>query len=222
MNRLLALAASTIVSITFSSASAQEASAIARDSRLDGEWRGLATKSSVNAQLALSLFHDGSYVRRMVIVNEFGWTAETNILNIAPVTRSGNELTYGQAMSMRMTVTGSSLTTRYGKDSIVLWRLGGAASDSSLLGRWQGETAAGEEVIEEFTPDGQLLVMITVARDAGHFIVASDAIEWRQQIPREGKRKEKFKLDGQKLRLFVDTGRRPVELSRTPVQPPPG
>lgn len=221
MNRLLTLAASTFVTVSFSSASAQESAATERDGRLDGEWRGQAVKSSLNTQLALSLFRDGSYVRRVVVVTEFAWTAEPNILHIAQVTRKKNVLEYGQAMSVRMTVTPSALTTRYGSDSIVLYRLGAPEADSSLIGRWQGESASGEEVIEEFAPDGQLLVMVTVARDAGRFSVAPDEIEWRQQIPSEGKRKEKFRIEGPKLKLFVDTGRAPVELIRGPVQPPP-
>jgi hypothetical protein len=139
---------------------------LARDNRLDGEWRGFAAKSSLNTQLALSLFNDGSYVRRMVIVTEFAWTAEPNILNIAPVIRRRNDLDYGQAMSMAMRITESSLMTRFGKDSIILYRLGPSAPDLSLIGRWQGETAAGEEVVEEFAPDGQLLMMVTGARHA--------------------------------------------------------
>jgi hypothetical protein len=119
-----------------------------------------------------------------------------------------------------MSVTSTTLTTRFGNDSIVLYRLGGAATDSSIIGRWQGENANGEEVVEEFAPNGQLLVMVTVARDAGQFAVVSrDEIEWRQQIPSEGKRREKFRIDGTKLKLFVDTGRLPVELARGPIQP---
>jgi len=221
MNHLLTLAASTIVLI--SSASAQESAATAsvRDNHLDGEWRGAAVQSSLNTQLALSLFSDGSYVRRMVITTEFAWTAEPNVLNIASITRKGADVVYGQAMTVRMSVTPVSLTTRYGSDSIVLYRLGGGPNDSTVVGRWQGESAAGEEVIEEFAPDGQLVVMVTVARDAGRFNVLSDEIEWRQQIPAEGKRKEKFRMNGGALQLFVDTGKAPVELTRGPIQPPP-
>ena len=177
MNRLLTLALSTIVTVSFSPAVAQESSAAARDARLDGEWRGPAAKPPLNTQLALSLFRDGSYVRRLAIVTEFAWTAEPGVLNIAPVTRKGAEVQYGRAMAVRMRANAISLTTRYGDDSIVLYRLGAPVEDSSLIGRWQGENAAGEEVIEEFAPDGQLLVMVTVARDAGQFDVSADEIE---------------------------------------------
>ncbi|HUQ48480.1 MAG TPA: hypothetical protein VM053_09585 [Gemmatimonadaceae bacterium] len=220
MNRLLTLAVSTIAAVSFSSASAQTPVAAVRDSRLDGEWRGLAVQSSLNTQLALSLFKDGLYVRRMVIVTEFAWTAEPKILNIAPIVRKGNDIEYGQAMSVRMSVNAISLTTRYGKDSIVLYRLGPPGEDSSLIGRWQGESETGEEVVEEFAPDGQLLVMVTIARDAGRFNVLPDEIEWRREIPTEGKRREKFRMNGATLQLFVDLGRAPVELTRGPVQPP--
>jgi hypothetical protein len=66
-----------------------------------------------------------------------------------------------------------------------------------------------------------LLVMVTVARDAGRFNVLGDDIEWQQQIPTEGRRKEKFRMNGDTLQLFVDTGKAPLALTRGPVQPPP-
>jgi len=220
MNRFLTHSAAIIVLLLAASASGQEAAGVDHDAGLIGEWRGAAVKSSLNTQLALSLFRDGSYVRRMVIVTEFAWTAEPHILNIAQVTRKGTDIEYGQAMAVRMTVTATSLTTRFGNDSIVLYRLGAQTSDTSVVGRWQGENAAGEEVIEEFAPDGQLLVMVTVARDAGRFSIGQDEIEWQQQIPSEGKRKEKFRIEGRRLKLFVDTGGAPVVLTLGPVQPP--
>jgi hypothetical protein len=221
MTRFLTLAVSTIVLVSMAPAHAQESAAAARGSHLDGEWRGPAAQSSLNTQLALSLFKDGSYVRRMVIVTEFAWTAEPKVLNLAPITRKGNDFEYGRAMAVRMTVTPTSLTTRFGNDSIALYRLGPAINDSSLIGRWQGESASGEEVVQEFAPDGMLLVMVTVARDAGRFNVLGDDIEWQQQIPTEGRRKEKFRMNGDTLQLFVDTGKAPLALTRGPVQPPP-
>jgi hypothetical protein len=220
ITRLLQVLAASTILIVSSAAFCQAASPSGRDSHLDGEWRGLAAQSSLKTQLALSLFRDGSYVRRMVIVNEYVWTAEPNRLNIAPVIRKENDVDYGKTIAMEMRIDGSSFMTRVGKDSIVLYRLGPATSDSSIIGRWSGETAAGEEVIEEFAPDGQLLIMVTLARDAGHFVVAKDAIQWRQQIPDDRKSSSRFKMDGVKLKLYADSGGPPVELIRAPVQIP--
>lgn len=232
MSRLLRSAATIVVSIAAASASGQDAAVAAHDGGIMGEWRGAMGQSSPTSQLALSMFRDGSYVRRVVTVTEFAWTSEPHLLNFAEVTRKGNDLQYGRAMAVRMTVNAISLTTIYGNDSIVLYRLGGTTSDSSVIGRWQGENANGEEVIEEFAPDGQLLVMVTVARDLGHYsLVAKDEIEWLQQVPTEGKHRDKFKLQGNKLKLFVEPGpnedfrgypyptRKTVELFRGPIQP---
>src|SRR4051812_34299119 len=123
MNRLFRNAARIVVSVLTASASAQQAGSTSHENGLIGEWRGAAVQSSVNTQLALSLFNDGSYVRRIAMVNEFAWTSEPHLLNIAEVIHKGNDVQYGRAMAVRMSVTATSLTTRYGNDSIVLYRL---------------------------------------------------------------------------------------------------
>ncbi|HXV17377.1 MAG TPA: hypothetical protein VD758_11400 [Gemmatimonadaceae bacterium] len=164
-------------------------------------------------------------------VSEFAWASGPHGLNISPITRNGNDIVLGRTMVLGITVTPVSLTTHYGNDSVVLYRLGGGISDSSLIGRWQKENANGEEVIEEFAPDGKLFVMVTVTREAGRFSLTSHGeIEWLQQIPPKGKHRQKFKLDGNKLKLFVEPDgdfrgypwpeRETIELARGPIQPP--
>jgi hypothetical protein len=223
-------AAALIISVACASASAQEARSAAREADLIGEWRGVLVKTPLDTQLALSMFRDGSYVRRTVKVSEFAWASEPRAVNITPIMRNGNDIVLGRATVVRMTVTPMSLTTRSGNDSVVLYRLGESASDSSLVGRWLGENAKGEEVIEEFAPDGKLLVMVTITRDAGRFSLTSHGeIEWLQQIPPEGKQRQKFKLEGNKLKLFTEPDedfrgypwptRQTMELTRGPIQP---
>lgn len=216
MNRLLPLAGSIAIAVSLSGASSQEAPAISRgDRQLSGEWQGEVSASGALARMNLSLYEDGTYVKRVVFVNEFGWTAEGSTLFIAPIARSGDSILYGRAMPMEMKLADSSLVTRSGRDSLKLRRATWAVEQSPLLGRWQGQTEFGEELTEDFTADGKLVVTITLAHEAGRYSVDHGVIEWWEQIPNPGRRHEKFEIDGDKLKVFVTPKLPPMELFRT-------
>ena len=89
-----------------------------------------------------------------------------------------------------------------------------AVEQSPLLGRWQGQTEFGEELTEDFTADGRLVVSITLTHEAGRYSVNQDVIEWWEQIPNPGKRHEKFRIEGGKLKVFVAPKLPPLELTR--------
>lgn len=215
MSRLLPLASSIVLALSASGASSQQAPANARDKQIAGEWEGNVSALGATARMTLNLFNDGTYVKRVVFVNEYGWTAVGNTLLIAPSVRYGDSLLFAKAMSMDMKVTDSSLITKSGKDSLKLRRFTYPVAQSPLLGRWQGQTEFGEELTEDFTADGRLIVSITLTHEAGRYSVDKGNIEWWQQIPESRKRREKFEIDGDKLKVFLGPKVPALELTRS-------
>lgn len=218
MPRLFPFVSSIALAGSLSAASSQEAPAVARERQIAGEWQGEVSTSGAVARMTLSLFNDGTYVKRVVFVNEFGWTAEGMTLRIAPSVRNGDSLLFAPAMSMQMKLTDSLLVTRSGRDSLRLHRVTYPVAQSPLLGRWQGQTEFGEELTEDFTADGRLIVSITLTHEAGRYSVDHGVIEWWQQIPNPGRRHEKFLLQDGKLKVFVGARLPPIELTRAPDQ----
>jgi hypothetical protein len=215
MSRLLPLASAIALAVSLSAASSQETRTVSRDQQIIGEWQGDVNSNGATARMTLILFRDGTYVKRIVFVNEYGWTAEGNTLLIAPSVRYGDSLLFAKAMSMQIRVSDSSLITKSGKDSLKLHRYTYKVDQSPLLGRWQGQTDFGEELTEDFTADGRLIVSITLTHEAGRYSINKDVIEWWQQIPTPNKRREKFAIDGNKLKVYLVGKIPPIELTRT-------
>ena len=218
MNRLLPFACAAALSLTLSGASSQEAPAAAHEGTIAGEWHGEMNNGGLAMRLTLNLYEDGTYVKRVVFVHEYGWTAEGSTLHLAQLVRNGDAVAYASPMLLDMRVNDSSLVTKSGKDSLSLRRVTYPVAQSPLLGRWQGETDLGEELLEDFTQDGQLVVTITLRREAGRYSVGRDEINWWEQIPDPNKRKEKFSLEGDKLKFFVTPKLPAIELHRAQEQ----
>jgi hypothetical protein len=203
------------LAVSLSAASSQEARAPSREQLITGEWQGNVSTNTGTARMTLQLYRDGTYVKRIVFVNEYGWTAEGNTLIIAPSMRYGDSTLFAKAMTMQMRLTDSSLVTKSGKDSLALHRFTYKVDQSPLLGRWQGQTEFGEELTEDFTADGRLIVSITLTHEAGRYSISKDVIDWWQQIPTPGKRRERFQVDGDKLKMFLSGNLPPIELTRS-------
>lgn len=215
MSSLLPFASAFALAVTLSAASSQEVRTVAREQVMVGEWQGDIATDGAAARMTLFLFRDGTYVKRLVFVNEFGWTTEgNNTLLIAPSFRSGDSLLYAKAMSMQMRLSDSSLVMKSGKDSLKLSRYTYKDDQFPLVGRWQGQTEFGEELTEDFTADGRLIASITLTHEAGRYSVNKNMIEWWQQIPTPKKRREKFEVDGNTLKVFPVGNVVPIKLTR--------
>ena len=168
--------------------------------------------------MTLSLFRDGTYVKRVVLFNEFGWAADDSTLLIARPETRAKKVTFGLPMLMHMTVTDSSLVVRSGNDSLRFRRFTRFNPQTPLVGRWHGESDLGEELTEDFVPDGRLFVSVTVTREAGMYSVKHGAIEWEVQLPNSAMHRDKFRIDGNKLRIFLASEQKPVVWERSPIQ----
>jgi hypothetical protein len=168
--------------------------------------------------MMLSLFTDGTYVKRVVLVNEFGWTADDTILMIARSQVQAKKVTFGPPMSTRMTVSDSFLVVKSANESLTLRRLTRFDPKAPLVGRWHGESDLGEELTEDFLADGRLVVGVTLTREAGMYSVKRGAIEWEVQLPNSETRRERFRIEGNRLTIFGNSQQKPIVWERSPIQ----
>lgn len=218
MTRLLPIAVPIAMVMSLSAASSQETADAAAERQLTGEWQVNVNTNGALARMTLSLYRDGTYVKRVVMVNEFGWSATDTTLLIAPSEKKGTKVTFGPPMLMQISVTDTSLVARSHDDSLKFRRFTRVNPQSPLVGRWHGESDLGEELIEDFAPDGSLSVGVTITREAGMYSVKGGAIEWEVQLPNSAMRRERFRIDGDKLRIFGNPGAGPTIWERSPFQ----
>jgi len=189
----------------------------ASDPNLVGRWTGESVYGGASTSMTLDLFKNGMYARRIVAATELGWSASGDTLIIAPlISRSGGESTYGKASAVLARITGDQMIQSAGAKSITLKRVTWPVANSRILGRWEGQGDLNEEVIQDFTADGRLIITITVSREAGRWALDDDEIRWETQIPEPGRKKSKFRLQEGKLILYFARDLPPIELTREP------
>jgi hypothetical protein len=167
--------------------------------------------------MTLELFKNGTYARRIVAASELGWSASGDTLLIAPlIARVDNEVTYGKAAAVLVKITGDQMVQSAGSKSLNLKRVTSPVASAPMLGRWEGQGDLNEEVIQDFTVDGRLIVTVTVSREAGRWSATDQEIRWEMQIPEPGRRRSKFKLQKGKLLLYIARDLPPIEMTREP------
>jgi hypothetical protein len=193
----------------------------ARDQALLGQWKGDTAAGRSIGTLTLNLFPNGTYSRTVSTSAAFGWTLEGDMLILAPVTGIvQGEITYGNVSALKVRFDGDSLIASHMGKYIVMHRVTSPVKDAPLLGRWMGDSDLNETITQDFTVDGQLIVTATISQDAGRYTIGKDEIEFEEQIPKPGKRRNVYELKGDKLLLFVNRRLPPLELTRIPLEVP--
>ena len=184
---------------------------------LIGKWTTESGDAGARTQINLEFFANGTYANRLVIINEFGWTQQGNLLLLAPLV--GNEranAVYGKASVLQMKLDGDNLTISDKEQTINLKRVTVPINEAAILGRWEGKSAANEGVVQDFLSDGRLIISITMLGEAGRFSADSKNIQFEEQIPDPGKRKRRFRIENDKLTLFLKPNA-PTQLTRARV-----
>jgi hypothetical protein len=180
-----------------------------------GKWIGDTFAAGTATSMTLELFPNGTYARKIVSSTEFGWTREGDILMIAPaLSRVDQQVNYGKAAAVRMNVSKDELILSSGRNSITMKRVTWPVEGAMLLGRWEGRSDLNEDVTQDFTADGRLIVTVTVSREAGRYAVEDGFIRFEEQIPFPGKKKSKFRMENGKLILYFAPQLPPIELAR--------
>jgi hypothetical protein len=187
------------------------------DEDIVGRWTGETFAAGTTTLMTLELFKNGTYARRIVAASELGWSASGDTLLIAPlIARVDNEVTYGKAAAVLVKITGDQMVQSAGSKSLNLKRVTSPVASAPILGRWEGQGDLNEEVIQDFTVDGRLIVTVTVSREAGRWSATDQEIRWEMQIPEPGRRRSKFKLQKGKLLLYIARDLPPIEMTREP------
>ena len=185
------------------------------DPALLGRWTGDTFAAGTVTSMTLDFFKNGTYARRIIAASELGWSITGDTLLIAPLlSRVESEATYGKASAVLVKITGDQMVQAAGSRSLTLKRVTAAVATSPMLGRWEGQGDLNEEVIQDFTLDGRLIITVTVSREAGRWTVSDDEIRWETQIPEPGRKKTKFKLRDGKLTLFIAREIPPIEMTK--------
>ena len=191
------------------------AGATVEDPALLGRWTGDTFAAGTTTSMTLDFFKNGTYARRIIAASELGWSMSGDTLIIAPlVSRVESESTYGKASAVLVKITGDQMVQASGSKSLTLKRVTSPVAGSPMLGRWEGQGDLNEEVIQDFTLDGRLIVTITVSREAGRWAIDRDEIRWETQIPEPGRKRTKFKLRDGKLTLYIARELPPIEMTR--------
>jgi hypothetical protein len=202
-------------SIALSIAAVFGISDFAGDPDIVGRWTGEMTVGGASSSMTLDLFKNGMYARRIVVATELGWSVSGDTLIIAPVvSRTGGESSYGKASAVLVNITGDQMVQSAGQKSLTLKRVTWPVENSRILGRWEGQGDLNEEVIQDFTADGRLIITITVSREAGRWAIDNDHIRWETQIPEPGRKKSKFKFHEGKLILYLARDLPAIEMTR--------
>jgi len=171
---------------------------------LVGKWTSESGDAGARTQTKLEFFANGTYASRLVIVNEFGWTQQGNLLLLAPlIDNQGATPVYGKASVLQMKLDGDDLTISDKEQTINLKRVTVPINEAAILGRWEGKSAANEGVVQDFLSDGRLIISITMLGEAGRFSADSKNIQFEEQIPDPGKKKRRFRIENDKLTLFL-------------------
>ena len=191
------------------------AGTLVEDPALLGRWTGDTFAAGTTTSMTLDFFKNGTYARRIVAASELGWSMSGDTLLIAPlVSRAESESTYGKASAVLVQITGDQMVQRAGSQSLTLKRVTSPVASSPMLGRWEGQGQLNEEVIQDFTLDGRLIVTVTVSREAGRWAIDGDEIRWETQIPEPGRKRTKFKLRDGKLMLHIARELPPIEMTK--------
>ncbi len=182
-----------------------------------GEWRGEMFSGGVGTRLLLNLYGNGTYSQRSTMVTEYGWTLDGETLLMAPVIEREPELKYGKAASLHVKLAGDSLIATANKQRIVLRRTTAKVDHSPILGRWEGLSDLNENITQDFTADGRLIVTVTLTREAGRYTLTRNEIAWAEQIPSpRRKHRSRYKLAGDTLTLLAPSPLPSLELVRVP------
>jgi hypothetical protein len=182
---------------------------------LAGRWSGETFAAGAPALITLDLFANGTYARRITTSSELGWSMAGETLFIAPlVSRMGNEATYGKASAVLVKIAGDLMTQSAGSTSIILRRVTPAVADGPMLGRWEGQGDDNGNIVQDFTPDGRLIVTVTVSREAGRWSASDKEIKWETEIPQPARKRNRFRMQKGKLLLFIAREIPPLELTR--------
>ena len=180
-----------------------------------GQWKGETNSSGSVADVSYEFYPNGTYARKVLLVNEYGWTVEGDVLLMAPVVAASDSgATYGKASAVRLAFRGDSLVASAGRERLHLHRVTAAVPESPLLGRWEGLTDMNEPVTQDFTADGRLIVSVVVSRAAGRFSMDGELIVWSEQIPLPKRTTSRYRMGDGKLTLIISPNLPPLELTK--------
>jgi hypothetical protein len=180
-----------------------------------GQWKGATIAAGSLADVSYEFYPNGTYARKVLLVNEYGWTVEGDVLLMAPViAASDSGATYGKASAVRLAFRGDSLVASAGRERLHLHRVTSAVPESPLLGRWEGITDMNEPVTQDFTADGRLIVSVIVSRAAGRFSMEGELIVWSEQIPIPKRSTSRYRMNDGKLTLILSPHLPPLELTK--------
>jgi hypothetical protein len=186
-----------------------------RSTDLLGRWKGAIEENGVTTEVSIDFFPSGTYARRVTLISEFGWTQSGDVLLIAPaLEKRDNEISYGKASVVSMKLADDVLVIADAKQSISMKRATAPVNESALVGRWEGQSELNEGITQDFLSDGRLIVTTTLAREAGRYLVRDQDINWEIQIPNPHKSKSKFRLEKNKLTLFLSSALPALEMTR--------
>jgi len=191
-----------------------------RADELVGRWRGSIEQDQTTTEVVIEFFPNNTYARRVSIKTEFGWTQEGDVLLLAPaLEKKNNDITYGKASVVSMKLSDDVLTIADAKQSISMKRATAPVNESKLIGRWEGQSDLNEGITQDFLSDGRLIVTVTLAREAGRYSIRESKINWEVQIPQPHKTKSRFRVDGNKLVLFLTDDIPALEMTRAEIRP---
>jgi hypothetical protein len=191
-----------------------------RADELVGRWQGSIGQDQTRTDVVLDFFPNGTYARRVSVTTEFGWTQEGDILLLAPaIDKKNNDITYGKATVVSMKLSDDLLTIADAKQSISMKRATAPVNESKLIGRWEGQSEMNEGIIQDFLSDGRLMVTVTLAREAGRYSIKDSKISWEVQIPQPHKTKSRFRMEGNKLMMFLTDDIPALEMTRVEIRP---
>jgi hypothetical protein len=180
-----------------------------------GQWKGETSSAGSVADVSYEFYPNGTYARKVLLVNEYGCTVEGDVLMMAPIVAATDSgATYGKASALRLAFRGDSLVATAGRERLHLHRVTVAVPESPLLGRWEGLTDMNEPVTQDFTADGRLIVSVVVSRAAGRYSMEGDLIVWSEQIPLPKRSTTRYRMGDGTLTLIVSPNLPPLELRK--------
>lgn len=185
---------------------AQRAPAKTTVDPLVGTWEHNEDYGGVGTRSVLVFFADGAFSHVVAATTMGRYQVTGNELLISPPS--------GPAIKMTISIAGDTLREMAAGVFQKLGRDPTMPGDTGLVGRWNGMRAAGAEITQAFTRDGNFRQESPVGGEIGRYEVAGEKIVWIVQLPKKSTRETGFIRAGDKLQIITPGENTPMEYTK--------